>query len=323
MSINIPYNPSLRNYFKNITACILFQQLCYWVEKNNSQDNSFYKFVEPCKHPLYKQGDSWCEELNFSKKEFKHARLECITHYSSKKKWKQAVKEGDPFKGKPFCSYVDKQNHLTHYVSNYSRIEEITHNIDQPQFMQSTKGAFPESPFSTLAKVPLVSSPSAQKDFRSIQEITQENTQEITCLASSGGVSDYSNTQSPTPIKIKRTQLSKPKKSKKPNPENQQAFSELLACWPTKEREQKARGEFDKHAVSEEMRNKILNAAKIQTDKWNQNNTTLQYVPYLCNWLKEERWNEVNLESQKKPVGNLDRPELSRKARKKLLAQIK
>lgn len=62
------YRPELRQITDSVTAAILLSQLIYWHQKSNG--NEFYKFKEPCNHPLYKSGTSWCEELAFSRKEF-------------------------------------------------------------------------------------------------------------------------------------------------------------------------------------------------------------------------------------------------------------
>ena len=57
-------------YFKEFNKitdsvhCSLFLgQLIYWADKNDYKP--FYKFRQPCQHELYKEGDSWAEELDF------------------------------------------------------------------------------------------------------------------------------------------------------------------------------------------------------------------------------------------------------------------
>ena len=66
----ISFRPELKGFFKSTNAAILLQQIIYWSDKG---DGSFYKFIEPCEHDKYKVGDSWCEELYFSRKEFVNA----------------------------------------------------------------------------------------------------------------------------------------------------------------------------------------------------------------------------------------------------------
>lgn len=65
------YRPQFKRELGSVTASILLNQIIYWWHKMGY--NSFYKFKEPCQHPLYHQGQSWCEELEFSKKEFDNA----------------------------------------------------------------------------------------------------------------------------------------------------------------------------------------------------------------------------------------------------------
>ncbi len=61
----IAYPQCLVNIFEgdHLSAMIL-NSFLFWAKKTN---NYFYKFIEPCNHPLYKKGDSWCEELMMSK----------------------------------------------------------------------------------------------------------------------------------------------------------------------------------------------------------------------------------------------------------------
>lgn len=67
----ISFRPEIKRVIKNTNATILLQQIMYWYSINNNEP--FYKFIEPCEHEKYTHGDSWCEELAFSKKEFRTA----------------------------------------------------------------------------------------------------------------------------------------------------------------------------------------------------------------------------------------------------------
>lgn len=64
----IPYRKSLRNITGSVTSAILLQQIIHRAKQKGWQP--FFKFRTPCKHKLYKSGDSWTEELGFSPKEF-------------------------------------------------------------------------------------------------------------------------------------------------------------------------------------------------------------------------------------------------------------
>lgn len=72
----IPYRQELNQITGGVTSSILLQQLIYWWHR--SEGKPFFKFIEPCGHDRYRDGDSWTEELGFSVKEFKTAykRLE-------------------------------------------------------------------------------------------------------------------------------------------------------------------------------------------------------------------------------------------------------
>src|SRR5574342_631762 len=69
---SIPYFKDLRKITGSVTASILMSQLEYWFEE---KPDGFYKFLQSPEggHPNYKPGDSWCEELAFSKEEFRNA----------------------------------------------------------------------------------------------------------------------------------------------------------------------------------------------------------------------------------------------------------
>ncbi|RME10692.1 MAG: hypothetical protein D6816_03015 [Bacteroidetes bacterium] len=68
----ISYRPRWNKVTGSVNATILLQQIIYrWV---NHGRRPFYKFQEPCEHPACRPGDSWCEELGFSRYEFQGAR---------------------------------------------------------------------------------------------------------------------------------------------------------------------------------------------------------------------------------------------------------
>lgn len=61
---SIPYRPVLRQLTGDVNAALLLQQIIYrYVGKERVP---FYKFHAACEHPLYKQGDSWTEELGLT-----------------------------------------------------------------------------------------------------------------------------------------------------------------------------------------------------------------------------------------------------------------
>lgn len=69
---SIPYRPQIAKHFENVACAILLQQILYWWVKNGCKP--FFKFKQPCENSLYRAGDSWMEELGFSRREFNAAR---------------------------------------------------------------------------------------------------------------------------------------------------------------------------------------------------------------------------------------------------------
>lgn len=64
----IAYRPEWRPFTGSVKASILLQQIFFRWDKNDRKP--FYKFKEPCGHHLYRTGDSWTEELGFTRTEF-------------------------------------------------------------------------------------------------------------------------------------------------------------------------------------------------------------------------------------------------------------
>lgn len=64
----IAYRPALNKLTGSVLATILLQQIIFrWTHNKQSE---FYKFKAPCDSKLYKEGDSWTEELGFTIYEF-------------------------------------------------------------------------------------------------------------------------------------------------------------------------------------------------------------------------------------------------------------
>lgn len=79
----ILYRPQFNKFTGSPLATILLNQIIYWWDKAGNKP--FYKFKEPCAHRLYREGDSWCEELGFSKRNFESSvkalvEADLITH---------------------------------------------------------------------------------------------------------------------------------------------------------------------------------------------------------------------------------------------------
>jgi hypothetical protein len=124
----IPYVKELKQLdgIKTISTCILMQQLEYWFDK--MQGRSFYKFLSPCNsNVLYREQESWTEELGISEDEFRTCFDQIGTRYKSKALFDE-VKD-DPFKGKFYASYYDRIKGLTYYLRNNHVVDSVLDNL--------------------------------------------------------------------------------------------------------------------------------------------------------------------------------------------------
>jgi len=110
----IKYFPRVKSYTGCEKATVITGRLEFWFSKYNS---GFYKFLEPCGHRLYRAGDSWSEELGFSRKVFNRSFDLIGVRYKSKSEFKSAV---DKFQGKLYASYHDRKTNRTYFVRNHA-----------------------------------------------------------------------------------------------------------------------------------------------------------------------------------------------------------
>lgn len=120
----LKYYPSLNTLTGSINATLLMLQLEYWFSKSDA--NSFYKFLEPCEDAHYRTGDSWVEELGFTKAEFRGAFAKIGKVYKSKKEYESST---DKFQGKFYLSYYDRVKRLTYYLRHDKSVEEVNREI--------------------------------------------------------------------------------------------------------------------------------------------------------------------------------------------------
>lgn len=171
----IPYYPELNSITGSVTASLLMVQLEYWFSKTSGK--AFYKFLESCEHESYTLGDSWVEEIGFSKKEFKNAFSKIGITYESKKAYAAAE---DKFEGMYYLSYRDRVKGLTFYMRNNELIDaKLMEWSIKSDSTETTKGA--------LGKLPKGVYVNDQRAFplsvdytvdyqKTTQEITQEST---------------------------------------------------------------------------------------------------------------------------------------------------
>lgn len=106
----IAYRPAFRAIAGSVTSAILLQQILYRWKNNGFQP--FYKYKEPCDASDYRPGDSWCEELAFSRSEFDTA-LKGIAQKVSRKVEKDESK---------LVWYWTMSDRKTWYELNYSAL---------------------------------------------------------------------------------------------------------------------------------------------------------------------------------------------------------
>ena len=115
-------------------------QLNYWFSK---KPQGFYKFLEPCKHPLYKQGDSWSEELGLSRRVFNSTFDAIGVRYKTKTEF---MKAKDKFQGKLYASYHDRKKNQTFFVRNPELLQQAKKSSES--YKSSLKHLEPESEIS-------------------------------------------------------------------------------------------------------------------------------------------------------------------------------
>lgn len=115
----IKFDIGVRDHFGSTNAAIAFSRLLYWSKKN---PDGFYKFKQACKHPLYKRGDSWSEELNMTKEIMNPVFNRLVTYYKSKNDYRKST---DKFAGKFFCSYTERNTNKTYYFMNKEAVDQF------------------------------------------------------------------------------------------------------------------------------------------------------------------------------------------------------
>ena len=113
----ILYRPKFVRAVGGVTSAILLQQIIFrWIHNDRQP---FFKFKEPCGHKLYREGDSWCEELAFSRREFDTALSRIATRKTATMTIGQAMQEG-----KPVVYWTDR-GRVTHYTVNKDALTKI------------------------------------------------------------------------------------------------------------------------------------------------------------------------------------------------------
>ncbi|MBA3285768.1 MAG: hypothetical protein H0U27_12015, partial [Nitrosopumilus sp.] len=111
-SFFIKFDPRINKITGCQRATLILSTLEYWFEK---KPDGFYKFIEPCSHRLYREGDSWTEQLGCDRKSFSSSFDKIATRYKSCRAYEKA---DDKFQGKMYASYYDRNTNQTYFIRN-------------------------------------------------------------------------------------------------------------------------------------------------------------------------------------------------------------
>lgn len=171
------FYPSLQAFTGSTISTLIIGKLEFWFSYDRYREG-FYKFVEPCAHPLYRKGDSWSEELGVSRKLFAKAFDVIGIRYNSKSAY---LKAQDKFQGKLYASYHDRKTNRVYFVRNHQFVSQLLErllkkkavspspkqtcqNSEKPLEQNLHERAFCEE---TPKEIPRVSAPSALSQGRS------------------------------------------------------------------------------------------------------------------------------------------------------------
>lgn len=187
----IPYRKELNLITGGALESIFLAQLLYWYEVNDC--NEFFKFREPCEHSLYKEGDSWVEELGFS--------IKIID---------RIIKV---FKDKGFLTTRTTMDRVTYYALNIELINELLEGI-----YETTKTAFTKMPKGELRKPPKGNYETAKRGTSNNSNILYNN------------ILPHTETTSETTSDIKEKNLKKesPSNFKKPSLEELEVYAKEI-----------------------------------------------------------------------------------------------
>lgn len=170
--VSIPYIKDLKllPLIKSTNACILMQQIEYWMSK---YPNGFFKFLAPPTsiQYAYKEGDSWAEELGISGTEYRTAFDQIGVRYKSKKEYDQAKENGDEFRSRFYCSYFNKVSRLTHYFRNHDKVEKAIDFLAELQTLSSRNENI------ELSESTILTTRDKESEFIEVNNIDSESTE--------------------------------------------------------------------------------------------------------------------------------------------------
>jgi hypothetical protein len=121
----LTYRPSLKPLGKSIIGTMLLSQIIYWDDKCGGE---FYKFMSPCDHPKYKEGESWEEDFEESWDVLSKA----LNGFAVKKSKKNKEKYGDTYKEvleQALVTYYTDNERITYYTLNRKVLNKLLNGI--------------------------------------------------------------------------------------------------------------------------------------------------------------------------------------------------
>ena len=132
VGVDITGSGSSKHMVKAVT-----QKILGWFDSQKRHNkNTFYKFKARCNHYLYKENDSWVEELGCGHKAFNRAIDVVGVRYKSKTAFENAE---DKFQGKLFACYHDRQKRITVYLKNLAFFDDPINMIRSSNIFQAVK----------------------------------------------------------------------------------------------------------------------------------------------------------------------------------------
>ncbi len=149
----VAYRPQWRQITGSVTATILLQQILFHWDKSGRRP--FYKFKIPClneqgaiTNSMYKTGDSWIEELGFSRHEFNTAIKKIGCKISKRRLEKNPdLKTHD----KPVEYYTD-ENHTTWYSIHEKNLAKLLAKLYEFAERPCENGECPLNPENGFSK---------------------------------------------------------------------------------------------------------------------------------------------------------------------------
>lgn len=166
---SLKYTPELNKITGNLKSTIFLEQLMYWFKKMKYA--SFYKFNSPSKHPFYKEGASWIEDLGMTNCQFKNIRAKISTKLNPGQEYLLHELQ--------LVLYWREYPNLTYYHPNYIAMLMTGDGIFEKLFphFREWKRSFIASGI-LLSEVTFYSCHNSKNSILHIQENTQKITSE-------------------------------------------------------------------------------------------------------------------------------------------------